>query len=204
MKVYAIISQKGGTGKTTIALNLAIIAESRGLTTLLIDIDPQASASQWGNSREKETPFIISAQASRINDVIKIAKENSVDVVIIDTAPHSDSTALTAIRASDLVLIPCRPSVLDLRAIAQSVDIVALTKKKAVVIINAAPPRGMLSNEAKEVVSQYDVIVAPVIITHRAAFYHSLTEGKTVQEFDPFGKATKEIIELYDFIEKIN
>jgi len=203
MKIYSIISQKGGAGKTTIALNLASISEKRGLTTVIIDIDPQASATQWGDNREQEKPVIISAQATRLETVIATAKENKVDVVIIDTAPHSDSASLTASRVSDVVIIPCRPSVLDLRAISQSVDIASLTRKKAVVVINSAPHRGGLSNEAKEVIEQYNVIIAPNVITHRAAFYHSLTEGKTVQEYDPNSKATQEIIDLYNFIEKI-
>jgi len=203
MKTYAIISQKGGAGKTTLTLNLAIAAEQRGLAALVVDIDPQASAAQWSDYRDDDSPVIISSQASRLDNILETAKENEADLVIIDTAPHSDNAALSAARVADLVLIPCRPSVLDLRAISQSVDIASLANKQAIVVINAAPPRGGLSDEARDVIAQYDVMVAPVTIAHRAAFYHSLTGGQTVSEYEPEGKAAQEILDLYNWFDNM-
>ena len=105
--------------------------------------------------------------------------------------------ALEAARASDLVIIPCRPAILDLRAIGSTVDLVNLAKAKACIVLNAVPSRGTLAEEAVEAVSSYGVKVLPVRIGQRAAFVHALTAGKTAQEYEPSGKAAKEIKDLY-------
>jgi chromosome partitioning protein len=98
MKTISVISQKGGAGKTTLALNLAGAAEQLGHHAVVIDIDPQASAKGWHDHRQKETPVVISAQASRINDVLETARQHGADLCIIDTAPHSETGALAAAR----------------------------------------------------------------------------------------------------------
>src|SRR5215212_1378238 len=115
MKTITILSQKGGAGKTTIALHLAVAAELDGQQTAIIDLDPQASATSWGDSRAAETPAVVSAQASRLTQVLEAARKAGATLAIIDTAPHSESAALAAARAADLILIPCRPAILDLR-----------------------------------------------------------------------------------------
>src|ERR1700690_408678 len=117
MKTVAVISQKGGAGKTTLAVNLAVAAELSNVATVLIDLDPQASAKTWHDIRaRKDAPFVVSAQASRLEEVLEVSRTNGAEFVIIDTAPHSEAAALAAARAADLVLIPCRPSILDLKA----------------------------------------------------------------------------------------
>ena len=145
MRTVSIISQKGGAGKTTLALNLAGASESAGFQTVVIDLDPQASAKGWHDHRNQEAPVVISAHASRLTEVIDTAKEHGADLCIIDTAPHSETTALAAAKAADLVLIPCRPAVFDLRAISSSVDLTQIAGKPALIVINAAPPRGPLA-----------------------------------------------------------
>jgi chromosome partitioning protein len=198
MKIIAVISQKGGAGKTTLAVNLAVAAELQDVPTVLIDLDPQSSAKTWHDIRvNKEAPFVVSSQASRLEEVIGASRANGAELVIIDTAPHSESTALSAARAADLVLIPCRPAILDLKAIGTSGDLVALAKKEAVVVLNAVPHQGKLAEEAEEAVRSYGLTVAPVKLTQRAAYVHSLTGGQAAQEFEPDGKAAQEISELY-------
>ena len=200
MKTIAIISQKGGAGKTTIALHLAVAAELAGKPTAVIDLDPQASASSWGDSREKETPAIVSAVASRLPKVLEAAREANAKLAIIDTAPHSESASLAAARTADLVLIPCRPAILDLRAISNTVDLVKLAQTKAVIVLNTVPPRGSLADEATEAVAVYEIPVSPIRIGQRAAFMHSLTAGQTAQEYEPRGKAAHEIQQLYKYV----
>lgn len=197
MYTIAIVSQKGGTGKTTLALNLAVASERAGKPALVVDLDPQASAKAWHDHRTEKTPIVISAQASRLAEVLMLAKENGAELVILDTAPHSESTALAAARAADLILIPCRPGILDIRAIATSADLAQLAKKPAAAVLNAIPPQGHLPDEAGEALKSFGLAVCPVRITHRAAFVHSLTASAGVLEYEPDGKATEEIKQLY-------
>lgn len=197
MKTIAIISQKGGAGKTTLALHLAVAAERAGKTTAVIDLDPQASATGWKDTRASETPAVVSAQAARLAQVLEAAIENDASLAIIDTAPHSESAALAAARVCDLILIPCRPAILDLRAIGTTVDLAKLAGKPAQIVLNAVPPRGSLGDEASAAVSSYGLSVAPVRIGHRVAYIHALTVGQTAQEYDPSGRAAEEISQLY-------
>jgi len=201
MKTVAIISQKGGTGKTTLAINISVAADkASGGRATIIDLDPQASAASWGDSREQGSPAVMSAQASRLPQCLEAAQKAGSQVVIIDTAPHSESAALAAARAADLVLIPCRPAILDLRAIGNTIDLVKLAGTQAAVVLNSVPPRGALADEAAEAIAGYDVPLAPIRITQRAAFVHALTLGKSIQEYEPRGKGAEEIQQLYLWI----
>lgn len=197
MKTLAVISQKGGSGKTTLTLNLAVAAEQAGLTTAIIDLDPQASARAWAKSRQEETPAVISAHASQLDDVLETADNNGAAMTLIDTAPHSERDALAAARSADLILIPCRPAILDLRSMGSTKELADLAKTPALAVINSAPPRGHLAGEASEAIQQYGLEVLPVVVAHRAAFVHSLTLGQTVLEYEPNGKAASEILELF-------
>lgn len=200
MKTVAIISRKGGAGKTTLTVHLAVAACIGGKETAIIDLDPQASAAGWGDSRKQETPAVVSAQAARLPKVLEAAVNNGADLAIIDTAPHSETAALAAIRAADLILIPCRPAILDLRAIGDTIDLVNLASKTATVVLNAVPPRGSLADEAVEAIAPLGVSIAPIRIGQRAAFVHSLTAGQTAQEYEPEGKAAEEIQQVYKWM----
>ncbi len=201
MKTLSIISQKGGAGKTTLALNLASAAEASGHSCVVIDLDPQASATYWREKRiekgGREEPVVISVQASRLDDALGTARKHGAALCIIDTAPQSETAALAAARSADLILIPCRPGILDLRAISTTVDLAQLAKKPAWVVLNAVPPRGRLADQAAEAIAPYGLTVAAVRISQRAAFGHSLTAAQTAVEFEPDGVAAQEIRALY-------
>jgi chromosome partitioning protein len=197
MHTIAILSQKGGAGKTTLAVHLAVEAEKSGFSTAIIDLDPQASATGWADSRQQETPSVVSTQASRLRQVLDVAKQEGAKLTIIDTAPHSEGAALAAAREADLILIPCRPAILDLRAISQSVDLARIAGKPAAIVLNAVPSRGTLAAEAVQAIESYGVNAAPFTFGQRAAFVHCLTAGMTAQEFEPAGKAAAEVAELF-------
>ena len=203
MHVVTLLSQKGGTGKTTIALHLAVAAELDGKPTAVIDLDPQQSAALWGDTRASETPVVVSAQAARLPQVLDTAREHDAAFAVIDTAPHSESAALAAARAADFCLIPCRAAILDLKAIGTSIDVARLAKTPFAVLLNAIPPRGTLSAEAADVVRGYGVDLIPVCLVHRAAYVHALTAGQTAQEYEPKGKAAEEIRLTYLYISKL-
>ena len=179
------------------ALNLAVEAETRRKSSIIIDLDPQASAAKWGDIREADSPEIIPVPAARLPAVLDAAKGQGAKLAIIDTAPHSESSALEAARSADLVLIPCRPGILDLMAVQASVDLCALAKVRAVGVVYAAPPRGSVGDEAETALKDYGLEVSPFRIHHRAAFGHSLTLGLSVGEYEPRGKAADEIRQLY-------
>jgi chromosome partitioning protein len=196
MRTVALISQKGGTGKTTLALHLAIAAGSK---SAVIDLDPQASASAWRDLRRAENPPVVSVQPSRLLQALRTADDAGASVVVIDTAPHSEGSALAAARAADMVLIPCRPALLDLRAISTSADIVQLAHKAeaTAIVLNACPPRGSLPDEAENALRAYGLTIAPIRIGNRTAFVRALVDGLTAQEWEPGGKAAMEIEQLY-------
>lgn len=201
MKIIAILSGKGGAGKTTLALHLGVAAEAAGHTTAIIDLDPQASALTWKDNRENDTPVVVSAQASRLPQLLKTAEQNGADLVFIDTAPHSEATSLAAARNAHLVLIPCRPAILDLHAIGATVEIARLADVPAIVILNAVPARSTLADEARAAIDTYQIETAPCQLGQRIAFVHSLTAGLTAQEYEPNGKAANEIRVLYEYVE---
>jgi chromosome partitioning protein len=201
MKIIAIESQKGGTGKTTTALNLAVAAERAGQAAVVIDLDPQASATGWKDTRPDDTPVVVSVAPARLAQALKAAEDGGADLVLIDTAPHAESAALAAAKAADLILIPCRPGILDLRAIGTTADVAKLAGKPAFVVLNAMPPGATrLIADVQAAVAVHGLDMAPVAIQQRAAFGHALTAGQTAQEFEPSGKAAAEIAQLYRWL----
>jgi chromosome partitioning protein len=141
-------------------------------------------------------PEVISAQAVRLPQLLTTACKGGADLTIIDTAPNSDSTALAAAKAADLILIPCRPATFDLDAIGTTVDMAKLANIPAVVVLNAVPTRGTLADEARAVVAGYGVPVARVHM-HQRAYANAVIDGRAVQEYEPKGKAAEEIGRLH-------
>ena len=169
MKTLAIIAQKGGSGKTTVAVHMAVCAARRKLKTAIIDIDPQRSAFQWNESRPDGRKLdAVKGDARQLSSLLAKAQAGGIDLVIIDTAPHSDSAAAIAAQLADFVLIPCRPARFDLDAVASTVDIAKAAKTPAAVVINAAP-RGRLAEEARAALQRQGVTVIETVLHQRAA-----------------------------------
>jgi len=202
VKAIAILSNKGGSGKTTLAVHLAVAAEQASKRTVVLDLDPQGSATTWSDVRDAETPAVVPTHARHLTRVLETAEANGADMAIVDTAPHSEATSLAAARATDLVLVPCRPTLFDLHAIRETLDIAMLAKKPAKVILNAVPPRGSLAQQAREAIASYDIDPVPYEIGHRVAFVHSIIKGITAQEYQPKSKAAIEVENLYQWIMK--
>lgn len=198
MKTLVIVSQKGGAGKTTLAVNLAAAAEIAGLPTVLIDLDPQGSSRVWAEQRGGNAPEVLSDHPKQLPSLIAKAEQAGAGLVIVDTAPNADQSALIAARAADLIVIPCRPSVYDLAAILASVDLTEIAKKMYVAVINAAPVQGDVATDATHNLEQQGIVVSPVIVHQRAAFPNAAIIGRGAQEYEPRGKAAFEIACLFN------
>ncbi len=202
MKVVTIISQKGGAGKTTLALHLAAAAAK--LSTVVIDLDPQASSADWKDSRKQETPVVITLPHTRLAQGLQAAREGGAKLAVIDTAPHSEAAAMAAIRAANLVLVPCRPGILDLRAVGTTAELLKLADKPAFVVLNAMPPgASQLLKDARSAVAVHGLAVAPVVLHQRASFAHALTAGMTATEYEPEGKAAAEVVALLKWVRAV-
>lgn len=200
MKTIAIISQKGGAGKTTVSIHLAVAAEERGLKTAIFDLDPQASAATWADKRTKEAPAVVSAQASRLPGLLEQAAAQQADLVIIDSAPNADAASLAAARAADVILIPCRPAAFDLNAIGTTLALASVAGKPAFVLLNAVPPQGRVGEEARQALIGGGVAVADPVLHQLVAFSHAVNDGRSAQELDAKSKAAAEISALFDWI----
>ncbi|NDA90357.1 MAG: ParA family protein [Alphaproteobacteria bacterium] len=204
VKVYSVMSQKGGAGKTTLAINLAVQSKLQGNNSLIIDIDPQASATMWADVRGvNNEPLVTSSFASRLNNVINVACENNITEIFIDTPPHSQRDSQIAAEMSDSIIIPCRPNLFDLQAIDNTIGLAKMANKHFILVFNAIHHTSSLAEEAKEaLINKYgdSINICPQMIVQRLCYVHASTNGQGVQEYEPRGKAALEIQNVYNYI----
>jgi chromosome partitioning protein len=197
MTIIAIVSQKGGSGKTTLSVNLAAAAEAAGAVALIIDTDPQATASQWGAWRADKAPEVIDSAPPRIQAKVDAAKGQGATFIVIDTPPHADSAASRAVEVADLVLIPCRPSAFDLaRSRPRSAWCACSTSLRSW----SSPPVRTMRHACMRRPSNWSRAsgsACPNILPDRAVYRHASAAGASVVEFEPEGKAAAEIAALH-------
>lgn len=198
MKTVAFICQKGGTAKTTSAINLAVEALAYGVKVVLIDLDPQVSASNWFDLRENPEPAVITPQVPHLDRVLAKAAENGADLAIIDTAGRTNDAALAAAKAADLVFVPLQPSLLDLGTVKATLDIIRMGgSPPAIALLTRVKASGTSHEAAAEWLKQHKLEVAPVTIGERVIYQHAYARGLGVGEAEPNGKAAQEIQQLY-------
>jgi chromosome partitioning protein len=202
MQTVAIVSQKGGAGKTTLALHLATAAHAAGVVSLILDADPQATASRWSQWRDGAEPEVIDcASPPLLAKKLDQAAELGAELAVIDTPPHADSMSAAACRVADLILVPCRPRAFDLDAIQTTADLVKASGKPGFVVFMAGPQRAIhLYKEAAEIVSGFGLAIAPVVLSERAAYHHATGAGKAAQELEPGGRAAEEVAALWAWV----
>lgn len=198
MKTVALIAQKGGVGKTTLAVNLAVAA---GLRTAIFDLDQQESAVIWADRRKSDMPHVEFLTERRLAEGLKAAERGHFDLAIIDTPPAAGPQAYTAAQAADLILIPCRPSLVDLDAIRRTAQLVKSAGVPAFVVFNAAPHSATtLLEDARAIVEESGLMTAPTVLRERSAYRASWPLGKAVIETEPRSKAAQEISELKNWV----
>ena len=203
MKILSLISQKGGVGKTTLATALAVAARQDNKKVFLGDLDPQASATFWTDTRrDDEGLAIATVPPSRLGHVLKAAENAGAELAIIDTPPFAKDIAFEAAQKADFVLIPTRPAVLDVMAMTRTVDLVRTFNKRAAVVLTFCPPAGKEIEDAQAAITALGVELCPVQIGQRIAYSRAQQTGQAAQEIDPKGKAADEIAALYEFTRK--
>ena len=204
MKIISVVCQKGGAGKTTIATNLAVLAERAGYPTVLFDLDPQATAAKWGDKRDGTPPDVVAAQAGRLGRLLEEVRQQGAGLAIIDTAPTADNAALEATKAADLVLVPCQPSDFDLGAVGATVRLASqIAGKPSWVVMNAVPPTSKITEEAVVVLTNAGIRVGPVRLVRRMDLVSGLPAGQAAVEWHPSGKASLETQELWQWVRQL-
>jgi len=196
--IVAVVNQKGGAGKTTIALNLAAALAEKGDRILLIDADPQQTAQDWAAVREAPPSFQIVGMSKPIlhRDLPKLAADY--DHVIIDGAPRNYEVARSAIGAADLVLIPVQPSGTDFWASRETVKLAQemhsfKETQKSVFMVSRRINRTSLSESVAEALADFGLPILKAATSQRVAYAEAMTAGMTVIESQPKGQAADEI-----------
>lgn len=200
MKICAVLSQKGGSGKTTICVHLAVAAQQFGLKVAVLDLDPQGSAVAWHRTRGKNsTPITLPIPDSDLGRALEGAKGDGFDLVLIDSPPHSSPVAARIVAASDLILVPVKPSPMDIAALPATVKLIG--GKRAAFVLSACPQRAPETEETRLLLRQYKLpVFGP--ITDRRTFFRAVTAGQAVSEFEPGGAAATEISNLFECLMK--
>ena len=185
MQTIGLIKQKGGAGATTIAVHLALAARDAGRRPLIVDIDPQGSATAWAAMRaaalgEGTEPPVVAIDAGQIPAVLDAAAADGYDLAVIDTPPHNSAAMAAVARASDFCLLPTKAGPFDLAALRQAVEIVAATKRPASIILNMIPATGSEGEDAREAVGALGLPVWVGQLGDRRAFRRTVSDGRTV------------------------
>jgi chromosome partitioning protein len=205
MQVWAVIAQKGGSGKTTLTIHTSIAAMQAGMNVLVIDVDPQSSAWKWGKyNRKIPTPEYRNLVVPQVADALRAAAKAKVDLVIIDTSPRADRDSLTIAKLASMIVVPARPTVLDMPAVD---DTLALLKSigavsRTVTVLNAVASRTNEGANAAAILEDKGPTLSPIRIGERVDYRHSLLDGKGVSEADPRSQASKEIMALTKWLLK--
>ena len=200
--VITIVAQKGGAGKTTVATNLAVEAVRAGRRALILDTDPQGSAVTWSDFRDSPYPEVRTSIPSRLAREIGSAGEEEFDLVVCDTAGHTDTSMLTAARMARMVIIPCRPQAVDMAIVAMTLDVCEMAQTPSAILFNAAPTRGHRQiDAAKSMFAPAGIAVLPVVLRQRAAYAQAMSAGKGVSEFAPAAAAALEVFTLFRIVD---
>ena len=204
MRTIAVASAKGGVGKTTLAVHLAVAAVQQGRDVVLLDADPQLSAVRWSERRSSSEPVVLGRAVSQLAAEMERIAGFGADVAIVDTPPRAwvgaDNAALVAAKLADVVLVPCRPSIFDIESTAISVQrLQAATAAPVVVVLNGCAHRGREADEAAEALGGLGAQVCPARIGQRVVFARSLLDGRAAQEVEPGGKAADDVQRVHTF-----
>jgi len=202
MMIVGVIGQKGGGGKTTTSLGLAVAAAEDGKTPVVIDLDQQANSAKWRDRREGENVAVVGALQSRIKQTLVAARAHGADYVVIDSPGHNDSAAMETVRASHIVILPVEAQMFHFETLPAMRDLIRVAGDKPTwVFINKLHPAASVQAELlKKIIGEtYGMVVCPIHWSRLDVYGTSADVGLTPLEQAPEGKAADEIRRLYKF-----
>lgn len=205
MITVAFCTQKGGTGKTTIATALATAAHLAGKKSALLDLDPQTNAVNWFDRREGDGPDVASIQPGAIKRSLDAYRNLGMDWVFIDTPGKMDSASTEAAKHADIVLIPTQAQIFSIDTLEPLKRLLDMAgNPTAFVILNMVHPNagGRAAEDAAAIAETFKMTVAPIHLSRLKAFEDAPALGKSAQELEPNGRAAQESAALFDFIVK--
>ena len=195
-RILTIAQQKGGAGKTTLVIQLATALAEAGRRIAVVDIDPQGSLTAWMRQRERRGDAVPELRFSMVGgwrlSVELDRLRNEHEVVLVDSPPHAETDAKVAIRAADLVLVPCQPSLLDVWASAPTVELAAKEKRPVALVLNRVPSRGKGVDEARTALARLGCPMLAANLGNRQAFFAAVPRGLGVVESEPRSAAAEE------------
>jgi chromosome partitioning protein len=204
MKVIALVCQKGGTSKTTTAINLAVEAVAQGLEVVLLDLDPQVSACDWKDIRGDRPPVAAAVPVPHVERTLEAARINGADLILIDTAGRTNEAASAAARAADLILLPLQPSLVDLKTLGATLEIVRLAGNRPVrAILSRVRAVGGRHEDTRRWLAEQGVETCPVMLGERVIYQDAYAQGLGVTEAEPAGKAAEEIRQVYLYLSRL-
>lgn len=200
MKVITLVTQKGGSGKTTLCVSLAVAAQQAGHAVCILEMDKQATASQWAQARQGEAPEVAQVPPDRIEVALQRVQAGDYDYVFVDTPGVDSPGTHAAMRLANLCLIPCRPTPADLRGIQPTLAAIHRLEKPFAFILNQTPPKSYRIRESAEGLKVLGLL-ADVNVVMRNDHQDAMGTGQGVTEFNPEGPAADEIRKLWAWIE---
>jgi chromosome partitioning protein len=201
MKAITFVTQKGGSGKSTLCISLAIAAQEAGHSVCILEMDRQATISDWAEHRTRDSPEVAQIEATQLEGIIEQLRQTAYDYVFIDTPGVDSPGTLSAIRAADLCVIPCRPTPADLRAFKPTLAAVYRLEKKFAFVLNQTPPRSYRVRDAADGLAVLGIL-PDVNIVMRNDHQDAIGVGQGVTEFNPTGASAKEIRSLWAWLAK--
>jgi chromosome partitioning protein len=208
MRTIAVTARKGGSGKTTVAVHMAIAAHLRGRKTLLADTDPQRSSSVVLKSRLGPGPAVVETSGPNLSALQLSAARSGTDVMVIDTPAGAEEELTYAAGLADLSLLVIRPTFLDFAAAVRPAELLRRQRRPALVILNQAPPpragaEAPMVKKAQEAARMMRLSVAPTILRARSAYQSVLESGCSAEELSAGTAASQEVAELWSFLERL-
>jgi chromosome partitioning protein len=206
MRKFALMQQKGGASKSSLCVHLAVASERAGYKTAVIDTDPQGSASRvWGQARTEPSPPVAAIIAAELSEALEAAEADGYQVVFIDTPPHTAPAVERVARIVDLAIVPVQPSILDVAATQNTVDLLRAANVPAVAVLTRAPSRPDEETlETEKALNSLGLRLLRTWMGERKVYRRALTQGQAVEEFDPSSKAAREIQKIWKEIDTVD